>query len=64
MKMIKLSGGGAGWPIYLNPDSIVAVEKDPAPDATLTLVTTLDGKEKRVQESPDQIAAILENLSS
>jgi len=61
VKLLKFKGGSAGVPLWINADAVSAVELDRDPDRNLTLITTLDGKEHRVQETPEEVVTALQS---
>jgi hypothetical protein len=60
MKLIEFKGGSEGVPLFISPDAVAAVQGDTDPGSSLTLITTLDGKEHRVQESLDMVVKNLQ----
>lgn len=60
MKLVKFTGGTAGVPVWVNPDAVSSAQADPDPNSSLTLITTQDGKEHRVQEPLETVVGNLQ----
>jgi hypothetical protein len=50
MKLIAFKGGTAGVPVWINVEAVSSLQADPDPDSKLTVITTQDGRDHRVQE--------------
>jgi uncharacterized protein YlzI (FlbEa/FlbD family) len=59
MKLIKFTVG-TGIPVWINQEAISSVQSDSDPDSKLTLITTQDGKEYRVQGIPTAVVNTLQ----
>ena len=59
MKLVKFTGGTVGVPVWINPDAVSSVQADFPSNGKMTIITTLDGQEHRVQED---LATVVNNL--
>lgn len=62
MNLVCFSGGPQGVPVWINPDAVSSVQKDPDPKSTLTMICKIDGKEIYVQEPLEKAVEMLRTI--
>jgi hypothetical protein len=60
MKLIKFTDGSAGVPVWINSEAVASVKSDSDPNSKMTLITTQDGKDHRVQGVLAAVVATLQ----
>jgi hypothetical protein len=63
MNLIQFKGGSDGVPVWISVDAVASVQADTDPGSKLTLITTQDGKEHRVQEPAQAVVDLIQSSS-